>query len=94
MIIVKVKFKVKSSETDKFIEYTRANATNSLKEPGIKRFEFYRETETNNIFYLFEIFNSKEDQNKHRETAHYKKWKESIMDLLEEPYAGKILEEL
>ncbi len=94
MVTALVHFKVKESEVDNFIRYTRYNVENSLKEPGIRRFEFYREQDNPARFYLFEIFNSKEDQAKHRETDHYKTWKQNITGILEEPYAGKLVEQV
>lgn len=89
MLIVQVTFKVKTDRTAAFIEQTKDNVRNSLKEEGVKRFEFYRESENENIFVLFEIYQSKEDQLKHRETEHFKRWKEIIMDMIQEPYSIK-----
>lgn len=87
MIIQQVYFTVKPSSVKEFIEYTKENVVNSNKEPGVKRFEFFRDKDSDNRFVLFEIFNSVEDQDSHRETAHYKRWKEKTADLLESPYS-------
>jgi autoinducer 2-degrading protein len=87
MVIVEVTFRVKSNEKSTFIEYTKDNVRNSLREEGVKRFEFYQEMDKDNIFILFEIYKTKDDQLKHRETDHYKRWKAGISDLIEEPYS-------
>jgi (4S)-4-hydroxy-5-phosphonooxypentane-2,3-dione isomerase len=89
MIIVEVTLKVKPDRINDFIKYTKDNVENSLKEAGIRRFEFYKEKASNNIFVLFEIYNSTDDQIKHRETLHYKNWKVNVLSVLEEPYVMK-----
>jgi (4S)-4-hydroxy-5-phosphonooxypentane-2,3-dione isomerase len=89
MIVVQVTLKVKSDRINDFIRYTKENVRNSVKETGVRRFEFYQEKESNNIFVLFEIYNSTDDQLKHRETAHFKNWKTNVMSVLEEPYIVK-----
>ena len=89
MIIVEVTLKVKPDRINDFIKYTKDNVENSLKEAGIRRFEFYKEKASNNIFVLFEIYNSTDDQIKHRETLHYKNWKANVVPVLEEPYVMK-----
>ena len=89
MIMVQVTVKIKPDRIDDFIKYTKDNVENSLKEAGIRRFEFYKEKESNNIFVLFEIYESTDDQIKHRETLHYKDWKANVVPVLEEPYVVK-----
>jgi quinol monooxygenase YgiN len=89
MIIVEVTLKVKPDQINNFIKYTKDNVENSLKEAGIRRFEFYKEKGSNNIFVLFEIYESTDDQIKHRETLHYKNWKANVVPVLEEPYVVK-----
>ncbi len=89
MIIVAVTLKVKADRINDFIKYTNDNVNNSLNEAGIRRFEFYKEKESNNIFIIFEIYESTDDQIKHRETLHYKSWKANVISLLEEPYIVK-----
>ncbi len=92
MVIVQVNLTVQKQYVNDFIRYTNDNVYNSIKEPGVKRFEFFRDLDTESTFILFEIFNSVEDQNKHRETDHYKKWKENTTPLLEVPYTRSSLE--
>jgi quinol monooxygenase YgiN len=89
MIIVQITLKVKPDWINDFIKYTKDNVENSLKETGIRRFEFYKEKASNNIFVLFEIYDSTDDQIKHRETLHYKNWKVNILSVLKEPYVVK-----
>lgn len=86
MIVQQIYITVKPSLVNEFIEFTKDNVMNSSMEPGVKRFELFKDKDSHNRFVLFEIFNSVEDQNIHRETAHYKRWKEKTADLLEVPY--------
>ena len=92
MVIVQIYLTIKKSSVADFIRFTNDNAANSVKETGVKRFEFFRDLDADNKFVLFEMFNSVEDQNKHRETAHYKRWKENTADLLEVPYTRSSFE--
>lgn len=86
MVIVQIYLTVKKDFIEDFIRHTNDNVINSNMEPGIKRFEFFRDADSDNRFILFEMFNSVEDQNSHRETPHYKRWKGNTADLLETPY--------
>ncbi|HNX23185.1 MAG TPA: putative quinol monooxygenase [Spirochaetota bacterium] len=92
MIIVQVFLTVKESAIEDFIRFTNDNVANSVKEPGVKRFEFFRDLDADNKFILFEMFKSAEEQNKHRETAHYKRWKENTAEMLEVPSTRSSLE--
>ncbi len=92
MVIVQIYLTVKRDSVEDFIKFTDDNVLNSNKEPGVKRFEFFRDLDSDNKFILFEMFNSVEDQNKHRETAHYKRWRENTADMMEVPYTRSSLE--
>lgn len=92
MVIVQVYLTIKKENIDDFIRFTNDNVSNSVKEPGVIRFEFFKELDAENKFVLFEMFKSVEDQNKHRETAHYKRWKENTTDMLEVPYTRNSFE--
>jgi quinol monooxygenase YgiN len=92
MIIVQIYLTVKKENIADFIRFTNDNAANSVKEPGVKRFEFFRDLDADNKFVLFEMFHSADDQNKHRETAHYKRWKENTTEMLEVPYTRSSFE--
>lgn len=94
MVVQQVYFTVKPSSVKQFIEHTKENVLCSNREPGVKRFEFLKDKNSDNRFVLFEIFNSPDDQNDHRETPHYQRWKEKIADLLEVPYTRTVFEDM
>jgi quinol monooxygenase YgiN len=61
-----------------------ANAENSLKEPGIIRFDVIQQTNDPTRFALIEIYRTAEAPASHRETSHYKLWKETVEPMMAE----------
>ena len=86
MLTVQVVFKIKSGKAKEFEEITKYNVENSRKEEGVRRFEFYRLADSDNSYMLFECYEAKEDQESHRNTPHFKKWKAAVSELTDGPY--------
>ena len=61
-----------------------ANVRNSIQEPGIARFDFLQDADPNR-FVLVEVYRAPEDAAKHKETAHYLKWRETVANMMAEP---------
>ena len=85
MYIVHVFIHVKPDFCDAFIEETLANVRNSLGEPGIARFDFIRETERPDRFLLIEVYRTPEDAVRHKETEHYRRWRDAVAHMMEMP---------
>ena len=85
MVIVHVHIHVKPDCVEKFIEATLANASNSVKEPGVARFDVIQEADDPTKFVLVEVYRSQEDIVKHKETAHYDAWQQVALDMMIEP---------
>ncbi len=85
MLVILVNVHVKQEFTQTFIDATQENARNSVQEPGIARFDFYQQMEDPTRFSLVEIYRSEDGPAQHRETAHYKIWKESVELMMVEP---------
>lgn len=85
MLVVIVNVHVRSDCISDFIAATKVNAENSLKEPGITRFDFLQEDNDPTRFVLIEGYKTSADPAKHRETAHYKHWKETVANMMMEP---------
>jgi autoinducer 2-degrading protein len=85
MHIVHVFIHVKPEFLQPFVEATLANARNSLKEPGVARFDFVQQTDAPNHFVLVEVYRSPDDQLRHRETAHYQTWRDAVAEMMAEP---------
>jgi quinol monooxygenase YgiN len=85
MHIVHVHLKVKPELLDSFIEATLDNARNSHQEPGNLRFDLFQDIEDPTRFVLTEIYESVEAAARHKETAHYLRWRDTALDMLAEP---------
>ena len=75
---------VKPEALDAFIAATLDNAHNSVQESGILRFDVLQQQDDPTRFILYEIYRAPEDQLAHRETAHYARWRDAIVDMMAE----------
>ncbi len=94
MSIVLVYVHVKPDCVDAFKKATLENAQMSVKEPGIDRFELYQEKDDMTRFTLLESYRTGDAPASHKETAHYKKWRDTVADMMEEPRKGVWHEQL
>ncbi len=85
MFIVHVFVHVKENRIEDFIDATVENAKNSLNEPGIARFDFVQQQEDPTRFVLVEVYRTPEDPAKHKETLHYRKWRDTVAEMMAEP---------
>ena len=85
MFIVHVHVHVKPDMVDAFIEATTENARNSVQEPGIARFDVIQQRDDPNRFILVEVYRAPDDPAKHKETAHYQTWRDTVADMMAEP---------
>ena len=85
MLIVHVFVHVKTDEIEAFRQATLENARNSVQEPGIARFDIIQQRDDPTRFVLVEVSRTEEDPTKHKETNHYKKWRDTVIDMMVEP---------
>jgi quinol monooxygenase YgiN len=85
MFIVHVFVYVKADQVDAFKAATIENAQNSVQEPGIARFDVVQEQDDPTRFVLVEVYRTAEDPARHKETAHYLKWRDTVADMMAEP---------
>lgn len=85
MFIVHVFVRVKPEKAEDFAKASIENARNSVREPGIARFDVIRQQDDPTRFVLVEVYRSPEDAAKHKETAHYLKWRDAVADMMAEP---------
>lgn len=88
MHIVIVNIHVKSEFLDAFRSATLENVNNSLQEPGITRFDFYQQQDDLTRFVLIEAYRLEEDVARHKETAHYSRWRDAVSEMMAEPRIG------
>jgi len=85
LLAVHVSVKVKEGMEDDFIAASLANATNSVQEPGVSRFDLIREVGDPKNFTLVEVYNKDDAPAAHKETAHYAAWRDAVADMMAEP---------
>lgn len=89
LVVVHVHVHVKQDQIEAFREATLDNARASVKEPGIARFDVVQEADDPSRFVLVEIYRTKDAPAAHKETAHYKKWRDGVADMMAEPRTSK-----
>jgi len=85
MFIVHVFVHVKPENIEAFQATTLENARNSVQEPGIARFDVIQQQDDPTRFLLVEVYRTGDDPAKHKETAHYQKWRDTVADMMAEP---------
>ncbi len=85
MFIVHVFAHVKPEHVETFKTATLENARNSVREPGIARFDVIQQSDDPARFVLVEIYREVSDSAKHKETAHYQVWRDAVAPLMAEP---------
>jgi autoinducer 2-degrading protein len=85
MLIVHVMIHVKAEQIEAFKAATLDNARNSVREPGIARFDVIQQAGDPTRFVLVEVYRDAEAPGRHRETAHYAAWRDAVADMLAEP---------
>lgn len=88
MQIVLVHAHVKPEFVEAFKEATIANASNSVMEAGIARFDVIQQADDPTKFILVEVYKSAEAPAAHKETPHYIHWRDSVADMMAEPRQG------
>ena len=84
MFIVHVFVHVKSDQVEPFKASTIENARNSLQESGIARFDVVQQQDDPTRFVLVEVYRTPEDPAKHKETEHYKVWRDTVAPMMAE----------
>ena len=85
MFIVHVHVHVKPKSIDAFREATMENARNSIQEPGIARFDVMQQMDDPARFLLVEVYRTPDDPARHKETAHYQTWRDTVAEMMAEP---------
>jgi (4S)-4-hydroxy-5-phosphonooxypentane-2,3-dione isomerase len=85
MLIVHVFVHVKPESVEAFRAASLENARNSVREPGVVRFDVVQQDDDPNRFLLMEIYRTPEDPARHKETAHYAKWRDEVESMMAEP---------
>jgi quinol monooxygenase YgiN len=85
MLVVHVHVHVKPEFVEAFRLASVENARQSVQEPGIARFDVIRQQDDPTRFVLVEVYRTAEDPGRHKETAHYQRWRDAVADMMAEP---------
>ena len=85
MFIVHVHIHVKPDCIEAFKTATLANAQASVRETGITRFDVLQRLDDPAWFTLVEVYHAVEDTEKHKQSAHYATWAETVATLMVAP---------
>ena len=91
MHIVHVFIKVKPEFIKAFKIACLDNASNSLNEPGVARFDVIQQKDDSSRFVLLEVYRDPDQAPAaHKQTAHYVRWRDTVAEMMAEPrYAIK-----
>jgi autoinducer 2-degrading protein len=84
MLILHVHVHVKPESVDAFRAASLENARQSVKEAGIARFDVIQQQDDPTRFVLVEVYRTAEDPARHKETAHYQRWRDAVVDMMAE----------
>ncbi|MBW2603544.1 MAG: antibiotic biosynthesis monooxygenase [Deltaproteobacteria bacterium] len=84
MFVVHVFVHVNPDRVEDFKQATLENVRNSVLERGIVQFDVVQQLEDPTRFILVEIYRTPEDPARHKQTAHYKKWRDTVKDMMAE----------
>ena len=88
MQIVLVHVHVKPEFVEAFKQASIENASNSVKESGIARFDVIQQTDDPTKFILVEVYKTADAPAAHKETAHYTRWRDTVAGMMAEPRQG------
>jgi quinol monooxygenase YgiN len=85
MLVVHVHVHVKPECVEAFKQATLANARESLKEPGVARFDVVQQQDDPARFVLVEAYRDAAAAAAHKETKHYPVWRDAVAPMMAEP---------
>jgi quinol monooxygenase YgiN len=85
MLVVHVHIVVKPEHLEAFRIATLANAQQSIQESGIARFDVLQQSDDPASFVLVEAYRTAEAPAAHKETSHYRVWRDVVAPMMAEP---------
>ena len=85
MFVVHVHVQVKPDTIEAFKSATLENARHSIQEPGVARFDVFQQQDDPTRFVLVEAYRSAEAPAAHKETDHYKTWRDTVASMMAQP---------
>ncbi len=88
MHVTLVHVHVKPEHVEDFIQAIKLNHEASVKEAGNRRFDVLQSPDDPTKFLIYESYLSADDVAAHKETDHYKTWRDTVNDWMAEPRQG------
>jgi len=88
MTVTLVHVQVKPEFINDFIDATRNNHENSIREPGNFRFDILQDAIDPGKFVLYEVYDNEQSVAAHKETPHYLKWRDTVSPWMQKPREG------
>ncbi|WP_276598755.1 antibiotic biosynthesis monooxygenase [Nannocystis radixulma] len=85
MLVVHVHVHVVPDQVEAFRAATVANARESVREPGIARFDVLQQEGDPTRFILVEVYRDEAAPARHKETAHYQLWRDTVAPMMASP---------
>lgn len=85
MLIVHVDIHVVPDRIEEFLAASLVNATASLTEPGVLRFDVLTDTADPGHVVLVEVYADQAGADAHKETAHYATWRDTVASMMAVP---------
>ena len=85
MLVVHVHVHVKPECVEAFRKASLENATKSVREPGIVRFDVIQQADDQTRFVLVEAYRTPDATVRHKETSHYQNWRDIVESMMAEP---------
>ena len=88
MTVTLVHVRVRPDFIQAFIEATRENHENSVKEAGNFRFDILQDAADAGKFILYEAYEDEVAAAAHKQTPHYLKWRDTVAAWMAQPREG------
>ena len=79
---------VRPESVEGFRAATLENARHSMQEPGVARFDVLQQLDDERRFVLVEVYREAEDADRHKQTAHYPRWQDTVVNMMGERRAS------
>jgi autoinducer 2-degrading protein len=89
LVVVHVQVHVKPEALEAFRRATLENAARSRDEPGVVRFDVVEDLDDRSRFVLVEVYRDEAAAAAHKETAHYRTWRDAVAPLMAEPRSSR-----
>ena len=89
LVVVHVYVHVTPESVEAFCEATLANASQSVHEPGVARFDVIQSVDDPTRFVLVEVYRDAQAAAAHKDTAHYQTWRDTVAPMMAEPRSSQ-----